>query len=107
MALLFDKKIRLTEISKLAGVSTSTISHEVRRNSLDSEYSAAVAQRLSKARRRSGSSLARHKDTVISDCPKQVINGIRGEMISKLLAQVCECCGANDGTLMSSYQQTN
>ncbi|EOG3474580.1 hypothetical protein ACK83N_004912, partial [Salmonella enterica] len=34
---------------------------------------------------------------MISDNPKQVFNGLRSEPISRLLAQTCECCGANDG----------
>ncbi|EDQ2186868.1 maturase [Salmonella enterica] len=44
-----------------------------------------------------GLSLAWQKDTVISDNPKQVFNGVRSELISRLLAQTCECCGSNDG----------
>lgn len=44
-----------------------------------------------------GLSLAWQKDTVISDNPKQVFNGVRSELISRLLAQTCECCGTNDG----------
>ncbi|EEM2539611.1 hypothetical protein C3N85_22750 [Salmonella enterica subsp. enterica serovar Morehead] len=44
-----------------------------------------------------GLSLAWQKDTVISDSPKQVFNGVRSELISRLLAQTCECCGSNDG----------
>lgn len=44
-----------------------------------------------------GLSLAWQKDTVISDNPKQVFNGLRSELISRLLAQICECCGSNDG----------
>ena len=44
-----------------------------------------------------GLSLAWQKDTVISDNPKQVFNGVRSELISRLLAQTCEYCGTNDG----------
>ncbi|WP_431734184.1 hypothetical protein [Klebsiella pneumoniae] len=44
-----------------------------------------------------GLSLAWKIDTVISDNPKQVFNGVRSELISSLLAQTCECCGSNDG----------
>ncbi|ASG19080.1 reverse transcriptase/maturase family protein [Salmonella enterica] len=44
-----------------------------------------------------GLSLAWQKDTVISDNPKQVFNGVRSELISRLLAQTCECCETNDG----------
>lgn len=44
-----------------------------------------------------GLSLAWQKDTVISDSPKQVFNGVRSELISRLLAHICEYCGSNDG----------
>ncbi|HAT6805164.1 TPA: maturase [Citrobacter freundii] len=44
-----------------------------------------------------GLSLAWQKNTVLSDNPKQVFNGVRSELISRLLAQTCECCGSNDG----------
>jgi hypothetical protein len=44
-----------------------------------------------------GLSLAWQKDTTITDIPKQVFNGLRSEIVSRLLAQACEMCGANDG----------
>ena len=58
IALLFGEKISLTEISKRVGVSKSTISREVRRNSMTGDYSAAEAQRLSEAQRRSAAKLS-------------------------------------------------
>ncbi|EHP5887358.1 hypothetical protein L1O59_005353 [Salmonella enterica] len=44
-----------------------------------------------------GLSLAWQKNAVISDNPKQVFNGVRSELISRLRAQTCECCGTNEG----------
>ncbi|HAD43162.1 MAG TPA: hypothetical protein DCF97_08570 [Plesiomonas shigelloides] len=64
IALLFGEKISLTEISRHVGVSKSTISREIRRNSVASDYSAAVAQRLSEARRRSAAKYSISTDTV-------------------------------------------
>lgn len=58
IALLFGEKISLTEISRRVGVSKSTISREIRRNSVAGDYSAAVAQCLSEARRRSAPSVS-------------------------------------------------
>ncbi|HBC7422642.1 TPA: IS30 family transposase, partial [Serratia marcescens] len=64
IALLFGEKISLTEISKRVGVSKSTVSREVRRNSMAGDYSAAEAQRLSEARRRSAAKRSISPDTV-------------------------------------------
>lgn len=64
IALLFGEKISLTEISKRVGVSKSTVSREIRRNSMAGDYSAAEAQRLSEARRRSAARRSISPDTV-------------------------------------------
>ncbi|WP_323855864.1 group II intron reverse transcriptase/maturase [Xenorhabdus koppenhoeferi] len=44
-----------------------------------------------------GLSLAWQKDATITDNLRQVFNGLRSELISRLLAQTCECCGSTDG----------
>jgi group II intron reverse transcriptase/maturase len=42
-------------------------------------------------------SLAWNKDALITDSPKQVYNGLRSELVQRLLAEVCELCRAVDG----------
>lgn len=44
-----------------------------------------------------GISLAWNKDAFVSDSPKQVYNGLRSEIVQRLLAEVCEMCGSGDG----------
>jgi group II intron reverse transcriptase/maturase len=44
-----------------------------------------------------GISLAWRKDAVLDDRPKKVFNGLRSEIVSRLLAQECEVCGTTDG----------
>jgi group II intron reverse transcriptase/maturase len=44
-----------------------------------------------------GLSLAWRKETPLTDCPKQVFNGLRSEVVSRLLAQKCEVCGTTTG----------
>ena len=44
-----------------------------------------------------GISLTWHKDAVIDDSPKQVFNGLRSEIVSRLSAEECEACGSRDG----------
>ncbi|CAH0238284.1 Group II intron-encoded protein LtrA [Massilia sp. Bi118] len=44
-----------------------------------------------------GISLAWRKEAVIDDNPKQVFNGLRSEVVSRLLAEECEVCGTRDG----------
>lgn len=44
-----------------------------------------------------GLSLAWQKDAIITDNPKQVFNGLRSEIVSRLLAQTCELCGDTNG----------
>lgn len=44
-----------------------------------------------------GISLAWNKDAFVSDNPKQVYNGLRSEIVQRLLAEVCEMCGSVEG----------
>ncbi|MEX3968600.1 hypothetical protein AB4Y45_43990 [Paraburkholderia sp. EG287A] len=44
-----------------------------------------------------GISLPWRKDAVLDDRPKKVFNGLRSEIVSRLLAQECEVCGTTDG----------
>ena len=46
-----------------------------------------------------GISLAWDKDALINDNPKQVYSGLRSELVQRLLAEVCELCGAVDKPL--------
>jgi hypothetical protein len=44
-----------------------------------------------------GISLAWKKDAILSDCPPAIYNGIRSEIVQRLLAQKCENCGTEEG----------
>ena len=44
-----------------------------------------------------GISLAWKRDVIIDDSPKQVYNGLRSELVRRLLAQKCELCGTEEG----------
>jgi group II intron reverse transcriptase/maturase len=44
-----------------------------------------------------GISLAWRKDAIIDDSPKKIHNGLRSEVVHRLLAQECELCGTSDG----------
>jgi len=45
-----------------------------------------------------GISLAWKKDAILFDRPPAVYNGIRSEIVQRLLAQKCEYCGTEDGS---------
>jgi hypothetical protein len=44
-----------------------------------------------------GISLAWHREAPLNDCPKEVFNGLRSEVVTRLLAQECEICGTKNG----------
>lgn len=89
IALLFGEKISLTEISRRVGVSKSTISREIRRNSVAGDYSAAVAQRLSEARRRSSAKYSISTDTVF-----YVETGLCWKWSPEQISAICKRIGS-------------
>lgn len=89
IALLLGEKISLTEISKRVGVSKSTVSREVRRNSMAGDYSAAEAQRLSEARRRSAAKRSISPDTVL-----YVETGLCWKWSPEQISAICKRIGS-------------
>ncbi|HBR2127688.1 TPA: IS30 family transposase [Klebsiella variicola] len=89
IALLFGEKISLTEISKRVGVSKSTVSRELRRNSVAGDYSAAEAQRLSEARRRSAARRSIGPDTVF-----YVETGLCWKWSPEQISAICKRIGS-------------
>ena len=89
IALLFGEKISLTEISKRVGVSKSTVSRELRRNSVAGDYSAAETQRLSEARRRSAARRSIGPDTVF-----YVETGLCWKWSPEQISAICKRIGS-------------
>lgn len=93
IALLFGEKISLTEISKRVGVSKSTVSRELRRNSVAGDYSAAETQRLSEARRRSAARRSIGPDTVF-----YVETGLCWKWSPEQISAICKRIGSPAAT---------
>lgn len=91
IALLFGEKISLTEISKRVGVSKSTVSREVRRNRMAGDYSAAEAQRLSEARRRSAA-----KHSISTDTMFYVETGLCWKWGPEQISAICKRIGSHE-----------
>lgn len=88
IALLCEDKVSQAEIARRLGVSKSTVSREVRRNSVAGDYSAAEAQRLSEGRRRSAA-----KHSISPDTMFYVETGLCWKWSPEQISAICKRIG--------------